>query len=347
MSCRSAHQKQMSDDRKTNHICKKCQVNIGHLHYRAVFCSKECKKDYARDECIRASKNENFDTTDVECKVCGFRAQNLSFHIMKTHSMQVSDYHEQYKTTSKDIMSERLLRIFSSTISGDKNPWHNHGGQLSIFSKKANCYKHLTADERDEAVLCAQKDANAKFTKPSMLTYWTNKGCSLDEAREKVKQSQSTFSLQKCILRYGETEGLLRWQQRQEKWHKNFKKSNYSKISQKLFKALNELMNGTECIFAECYDNNRNNEQVFRSVEGPVYKLDFYVPTTKHVIEFDGTYWHNKNKESTTTISNRDKIRDNNILSTDCDIKIMHVKEADYCANPEKVIEQCLAFLKS
>jgi very-short-patch-repair endonuclease len=106
-------------------------------------------------------------------------------------------------------------------------------------------------------------------------------------------------------------------------------------------------MNGVECIFAECYDNDKNNEHVFRSTPGPVYKLDFFVPSTKHIIEFDGTYWHNRNKESTSTISNRDRIRDNNIMSTDRDIKILHVKEADYRTNPERVIEQCLAFLKS
>lgn len=40
--------------------------------------------------------------------------------------------------------------------------------------------------------------------------------------------------------KYGEEKGLERWKERQEKWHLNYKKSNFSKISQELFKSIYE-----------------------------------------------------------------------------------------------------------
>ena len=48
--------------------------------------------------------------------------------------------------------------------------------------------------------------------------YWINLGFSEEEARNKVKERQTTFSLKKCIERYGEKEGRLRFYERQQKW---------------------------------------------------------------------------------------------------------------------------------
>ena len=50
------------------------------------------------------------------------------------------------------------------------------------------------------------------------LEYWMNKGFSKKEAIIKRSERQSTFSLEKCIEKYGEELGNKRWQKRQDKW---------------------------------------------------------------------------------------------------------------------------------
>jgi hypothetical protein len=62
-----------------------------------------------------------------------------------------------------------------------------------------------------------------------------------EEAKKALSERQTTFTLAKCILKYGEETGKQRWSDRQAKWMKNFPKSNFSKISQTLFWSIYEL----------------------------------------------------------------------------------------------------------
>lgn len=50
------------------------------------------------------------------------------------------------------------------------------------------------------------------------IEYWLNKGYSLIDAKEELAKQQATFTLGKCIQKYGEVEGKHRWLERQEKW---------------------------------------------------------------------------------------------------------------------------------
>lgn len=50
------------------------------------------------------------------------------------------------------------------------------------------------------------------------LEYWIKKGFSIEEAIQKQKERQSTFSMQKCIERYGEEKGKQVFEARQKKW---------------------------------------------------------------------------------------------------------------------------------
>jgi hypothetical protein len=69
----------------------------------------------------------------------------------------------------------------------------------------------------------------------TQIKYWIKKGFNEDEAKFKIKERQRTFTLEKCIEKYGEIQGKNIWLDRQYNWHKNYKKSNFSKISQELF----------------------------------------------------------------------------------------------------------------
>jgi hypothetical protein len=60
---------------------------------------------------------------------------------------------------------------------------------------------------------------------PSNIEYWVNRGFSNDEAVEKIRHHQTTFSLEKCIQKYGEIDGTKKWEDRQIKWINSLNKT--------------------------------------------------------------------------------------------------------------------------
>ncbi len=62
-----------------------------------------------------------------------------------------------------------------------------------------------------------------KYSFNTKIEYWLAKGFSKQEAKLKLKQRQTTFTLKKCIEKHGEIEGKKVWQQRQEKWQNTLK----------------------------------------------------------------------------------------------------------------------------
>jgi len=50
------------------------------------------------------------------------------------------------------------------------------------------------------------------------LQYWKDKGYNDIEAHTRLRERQTTFSLDICIEKHGETDGVKIWQQRQDKW---------------------------------------------------------------------------------------------------------------------------------
>jgi hypothetical protein len=65
------------------------------------------------------------------------------------------------------------------------------------------------------------------------IDYWINKGYSKEECCQKLKERQSTFSLTKCIEKYGYINGKIRWEERQNKWLNSMSISNYNGIDGK------------------------------------------------------------------------------------------------------------------
>lgn len=63
-----------------------------------------------------------------------------------------------------------------------------------------------------------QKFKTISNCKTTSIEYYLNKGLSQEEAEIALSERQSTFSLDKCIQKYGEEEGKRIWKERQDKW---------------------------------------------------------------------------------------------------------------------------------
>ena len=148
------------------------------------------------------------------------RSGDLGRHIITSHEMSTDEYKEKYgPVKSKHICD---------SVKGDKNPAYNHGGKFSPFSKKFIKYENV-----DEVIsnlgIKAQQTAKENDNLSNTIAYYLKRGKTLDEAEELVRTSR-TFTLEKCIAKYGEEEGRRIWQERQDKWQATLKSKSQEEI---------------------------------------------------------------------------------------------------------------------
>lgn len=214
--------------------------------------------------------------------------------------------------------------------------WQNKG-----FSEK----KSIRKVSKNQGYAAKFVDCKKRLL-PNKIDYWINKGFDEVEAKQKVSKSQTTFSKEICIEKYGEENGLKRWKDRQIKWLLNYKKNNYSQISQKLFQEIySKLPKNLDIYFATLNRNKEIEEKTGRNYE---YRLeldksyilpDFFIKDKKIILEFDGTYFHRNTPEN----DKREQERNKNIINSG--YKVYHISEYDYKQDKELVIQKCIEFI--
>ena len=190
-----------------------------------------------------------------------------------------------------------------------------------------------------------------KENNSTTLEYYTSRGYSVDDARVMLANRQRTFSLEKCIEKYGEVEGYNIFNKRQQKWVKslqnNFAKHGESRSS----KSQIELQFVTE--ICNTLNISVPNKQKYINDTDGCYAYDF---TYNHkIIEFNGDYWHchrqiyNKDFINKTInkyaweIWEKDERKINVAKKHGYDVLV--VWESEYLVNKDYVIEKCIKFL--
>lgn len=332
--------------KKVELICLECnQKIIGGKHLSAHVQKEhdfESYNEYKIKHGLIKTNSDLLKEGAVSCKLCSTVAHDLTSHIIRIHKISCQEYKEKYG----DFRSTKFLNDISERVKGENNPAYQHGGKYSPFSDK-----FIHADKIDKAELCQKvsKSNRENGNNDTTIKYWLNRGYSEQESKDKISERQSTFSLAKCIEKHGEELGRQVWLNRQEKWHKNYKKSNFSKISQKLFWNIADQLNDLSHIhFAELSedkkldDSGRNNEYKLR-LETRLILPDFIDLSKNKIIEFDGTYWHKNGKQVKNTNALRDSEKDK--LLTNSGFFVLRVKEEDYKKNPQEIVDKCLDFL--
>jgi len=208
------------------------------------------------------------------------------------------------------------------------------------------------------------KDNPEKYDdiRTSQLKYWLKKGYKHEVAKQKLKERQNTFTLEKCIKKYGEKKGIKIYKDRQEKWSKlieekynngDFVKVSGSKYSKDEYQLMGKIINKMKLNENEFYSINNKNV-FFRKIDNNVYSYDFVY--NKKIIEFNGDYWHcnpklyDKNyyhkhrKMYANEIWEYDKLKQEKSLSIGYDFLV--IWENEYKQNKEKTIQECIDFLR-
>ena len=311
--------------------------------------------------------DDNIET--VTCRICGEQCKRIyGKHLkFKHNNMTTDDYKKLFpgapimalfdirnttKNSGKHMKQEKYKKMFSEKVKGEKNPNHKskttelERKSRSPFSKEFIKYKDI--DNVEEYISEFAKESIKDRVHPTTLEYYINKGYSIEESKNLLKERQRTFTLDKCIDKLGEEIGYSRWLDRQEKWLSNYKKVNYSAISQEMFISIyNELVKlgfDNKVYFARLDDNNQihdtNRNYEFRLKLNNSYILpDFFIPDLKLILEFDGTYYHRDNPEN----RERERKRDQNILRSG--YKVIHISEKEYINNKELTVLKIVNFI--
>ena len=357
--------------------CPFCKKEFESNSGRKIFCCSEHQKLYKN--LLRFPNDSDY----ISCKICGWRANNLNSHIKHAHNITIKDYCDTFNLNDIDIVSLSFRKQNSETQKraylnghvqgfrkGDlNNPFRSENaknGRYSPFSMNFNKYDGLSDEEKIKKInelksKCVSKKEKNN-TNPLSVNYYTSKGFSLDEAKQKIKERQTTFSLKKCIERYGLEKGKEIFEERQRKWQntlnnlpqeeleriikaKMFDGKGYSNISQELFNKINEkIVNDYKEIFYATNNLEKTNNNEFLVIDPKTqkkYLLDFYIKDINKVIEFDGDYWHGEKRGN----QERDRIREENLNRLGY-TQIYRVKERDYLKNPEQTIDECIRFIK-
>jgi hypothetical protein len=339
----------------STHLTKYHKVDIKEYYDKYLKKKGEGKCYFCKNDAIF------FNLTKGYHRICNSKDCLGKTRATGTYEFLMYKYNLSKKNAIK-LMNDRSLNRGKKITNGlrksfekNKNFFKEKSVQcIEYWLKKGYC--------QDEAEKEVQKSFNNIHTKTwkkrrenpelyknvntAQLDYWLKKGYNKKEAKIKLSERQKTFTLEKCIEKYGEIDGKKKWLDRQEKWMNNYKKSNFSKVSQELFWKLYEKLNKKDEIYFATLkdgmkdDSGKNNEYKLK-LENMIISPDFLIKEENKIIEFDGTYYHRKNTEN----KKRQRIRDNQLHSEGFDI--FHVKESDYYENKEKTIQKCMNFLNS
>lgn len=355
-------------------ICKNCGKEV-QVYMNAKFCSDECRIYYKnRQAALRKQDKRNNELQGTEnidyviCQICGMKAHQLGdAHFKVFHNSSLSKYKQLYPAAK--ITSQRFIQ---ENLAGDNNPGsiekttEQERKERSPYSEEFYKKRNIDLSKRTELLnyIAANREYNTK------LSYYLKQGFNREQSIEKLHERQQTFTLEKCILRYGETEGRKRFEERQQKWtekmKEKYKNGEYSTLSYSIacigysgfelecIDKIAKILNLSETDYNAATSKNRQFEIFIKGLHKR-FRYDFKY--NNKIIEFNGDYWHCNPKVYSADYFNTqlkmtaeekwqlDNVKKNIALSKG--YNVLTIWESEYKNNPDAVIKRCIEFLTS
>lgn len=352
--------------------CQGCKQPFAAKKKSEITCSTECWKQV---KAIRVSEKNKLTPGAVTCKICNLCVgKQIMAHLKNAHATTVPEYKVRFDMSadsSDGIIAPSTKEKYREKIAGEKNPWFNHGGKLSVFSKSYEGYEGLTEEEKEAKVKAVVESIERPAENmPNRIEYYLARGMDEEEARAALSERQTTFSLEKCIEKYGEEAGLARWQERQEKWQSTLAAKpaeEQARINKAKMAASGSISKTSRKLFAAIHVDGARWGLKSDAGGGEIYLPRPDVPSKHYAIdfvygnkaiEFNGDYWHAcpKKYQSDDLIGNgHRKVKAETIWEADAkkvdfissQYELLIIWESEYHSDPEGTVEKCREFLKS
>lgn len=273
-------------------------------------------------------------------------------------------YSKEEAIKERDNRVKKMGNKVSEKLMGENNPMHSskttQEERNSISPRNIAFYKRKYPELSHEEHIKLQQEffeKNRKAIKNAIkdtnIEYYLNQGMSKEEAEQALKERQATFTLEKCIKKYGEIEGLKRFSERQQKWLKSLRKNfeNYGDNRSPQSKFASEIIK--ECCKILNIKKPYKEKYIYDNINHRAYAYDFKY--NDKLIEFQGDYWHcnpnlydenffNKVKKKTAKeIWQFDKEKKE--CAEKYGYKILYIWEYEYNLNKDATIKKCIEFL--
>jgi hypothetical protein len=115
------------------------------------------------------------------------------------------------------------MELFYNVTRFNINYWTTRGWSDEESKNKINEIQSENSIKSKEYFLRLKKENlfEWKSKKSNNVEFYLKRGYSEEESKSLVKERQSTFTLKKCIQKYGEVDGHKRWVERQTKWRES------------------------------------------------------------------------------------------------------------------------------
>lgn len=367
--------------------CVICGKTFTAKSITAKFCCVECRNEYNyrkwRDERYKEYLENGAEGVDyVIDQWNGLPTKRIyGVWMKKMHpDKTIEDYKREFpdapiqcetdrvaltKNAGQYMKTEKYRKLFSEMFKGEKNP--NHRSRTTEKERRCRspfCDEFYEVHGGNKIEMLKKMCENREYN--TRMEFYLNRGYDYEEALQMLKERQATFTLEKCISKYGEAEGRRVYDERQRKWSekieaqyrdgkfskspKHWKSSCFSKI-EKYF--ISMLLGELGCDKEMCKTYLNKQLTLFDSIRKRRYYYDFCYGNK--IIEFNGDYWHcnpqiyDKDYQHKLLHCTAQDVWDMNRIKHDFaksnGYDVFVVWENDFRENAILVIEKCIKYL--
>ena len=269
----------------------------------------------------------------------------------------ISPFTKEY-WINRGIVNEEEIKIkINSQRKNNIEYWLNKGFDEKESTIKVSEYQKQNNDKKQEKWKNIKDTYDGKKQKNTNIEYYLNKGYSITDSEILLKKRQNTFTLEKCITKYGLDKGTRIYNKRQKDWIKKmFNKdtcmaTGRSMLCDKFIEELIISINNKNITDNFLYGNNEKFIYDNLEKKGKRYDLCY----EKKIIEFNGDFWHaNPKIFESEEIHKVKKIKCSEIWGQDArkislakiyGYEILVIWDSDYINDKDSIIKKCKEFL--
>jgi hypothetical protein len=305
-------------------------------------------------------KRFNITREEAEAKVAELKKKTATGHLISDPQWQMNKFGLTQEEAELKIKKAYELRGKSVSRTKKETPashfntveyWQSKGFSLEEAEyKKAEHIKKMQSVFQ-EAI---RNDPNQYVGRtPLELEYWTNRGYSEEEAKILRKERQRTFTLEKCISKYGEDVGTKKWKDRQTAWtislHNNFKLEGDGRSPQSIW--AKELIR----VICNYFNLDIPAKEKWISSKTSNLRCSYDFTYNNKIIEFNGDFWH----ANPIYFKSTELLPVQNILANEkweldkqkiklaesYGYEVLVIWESEYQQSPELIIDKCIKYL--
>lgn len=277
-------------------------------------------KNITNTRSIEYYENMGYNHDMAKLKLIDMQSNNSLKNIMKRNRIGIDDAKEKLQEYSKkriDTIRNKYTDEEIAKINYKKGKSLRY--EYWLYKINPNTGRYYSEDEAKKELTLRQLKANkqhvnnikdGKYDKGifnTSIEYWINKTDTLEDAYRLLHDRQATFTLKKCVERYGLEKGSLIFEERQARWQKtmndkpleeririclkkfrNNKFKFYSDESIKYFEKLIEILKNYDFNFEYRYKES----ELFLNRDTKIFFYDFTIDDLKIIIEYQGSHIH-------------------------------------------------------